>query len=124
MVTIPPIIQYPFVPHFYHVHHSMHKEEYTKFTITTNSHNITMYNLTRDIHNIYIKTSRVPSYHNPSTLMKLGVMFITAVARSRYNEEGVCTFDGKLRIFPFTYQIRSKNKVCKHRGGDYGDKGG
>lgn len=30
------------------------------------------------------------------------VMFSAAVARSRYNEEGICTFDGKIGLWPFT----------------------
>lgn len=30
------------------------------------------------------------------------VMFLAAVARPRYNEEGICTFDGKIGLWPFT----------------------
>ena len=30
------------------------------------------------------------------------VMFLAAVARPRYNEEGICTFHGKVGLWPFT----------------------
>ena len=43
------------------------------------------------------------------------VMFMSAVARPRYDENGTCTFDGKIGIFPFTVMepaIRaSKNRA-------------
>ncbi|KAI2507526.1 hypothetical protein MHU86_6914 [Fragilaria crotonensis] len=33
------------------------------------------------------------------------VMFLTAVARPRFDEDGVCTFDGKIGMFPFVDYI-------------------
>ncbi|XP_010669055.1 uncharacterized protein LOC104886291 [Beta vulgaris subsp. vulgaris] len=36
------------------------------------------------------------------------VMFTAVVGRPRYNEEDQCTFDGKIGIFPFTYQETAK----------------
>lgn len=42
-------------------------------------------------------------------------MFITVVARPRYNNQGVCTFDGKCGTYAFTYtepaKRRSKNRA-------------
>ncbi len=35
----------------------------------------------------------------------LKVMFLTAVARPQYNEDGICTFDGKIGMFPFVDYI-------------------
>ncbi|XP_074324133.1 uncharacterized protein LOC141661051 [Apium graveolens] len=32
------------------------------------------------------------------------VIFMSAVARPRYDKDGVCIFDGKLGIFPFTFE--------------------
>ena len=31
-------------------------------------------------------------------------MFMSAVARPRYDKDGICTFDGKIRMFPFTIE--------------------
>lgn len=45
------------------------------------------------------------------------VMFTAAVARPRFNERNECTFDGKIGIFPFTYQEPAK------RGSKYRAKG-
>ncbi|XP_021856161.1 uncharacterized protein [Spinacia oleracea] len=36
------------------------------------------------------------------------VMFTAAIARPRFNSQNECTFDGKLMIFPFTYQEAAK----------------
>lgn len=35
-------------------------------------------------------------------------MFMSAVARPRYNKDGVCIFDGKIRIFSFTIEEPAK----------------
>ncbi|KAL9666557.1 hypothetical protein QQ045_000892 [Rhodiola kirilowii] len=35
-------------------------------------------------------------------------MFTAVVARPRFNSEGQCIFDGKIGIFPFTYQEPAK----------------
>ncbi|XP_074373926.1 uncharacterized protein LOC141714297 [Apium graveolens] len=42
------------------------------------------------------------------------VMFTAVVARQRFNTENECTFDGKIGIFPFTYQEPAK-RVSKYR---------
>jgi hypothetical protein len=33
------------------------------------------------------------------------VMFLTAVAKPRYDDEGNCTFDGKIGIWPFVRKV-------------------
>ena len=38
------------------------------------------------------------------------VMFLAAVARPRYDDHGVMTFDGKIGIWPFTYQDFAKRR--------------
>lgn len=38
------------------------------------------------------------------------VMFLAVVTRPRFDENGNCTFDGKLGIFPFTYVEPAKRK--------------
>jgi hypothetical protein len=35
-------------------------------------------------------------------------MFLTAFARPRYNEDGICTFDGKIGMFPFVDYIPAR----------------
>jgi hypothetical protein len=35
-------------------------------------------------------------------------MFLTTVARPRYNAEGECTFDGKIGIWPFLERVRHR----------------
>ncbi|XP_063942703.1 uncharacterized protein LOC135150363 [Daucus carota subsp. sativus] len=42
------------------------------------------------------------------------VMFMSAIARPRYNEDGVCTFDGKIGIFPFT-TLEAAKRASKNR---------
>ena len=37
-------------------------------------------------------------------------MFLAAVARPRYDDHGVMTFDGKIGIWPFTYQDFAKRR--------------
>ena len=41
-------------------------------------------------------------------------MFLAAVARPRFDANGNVVFDGKLGIWPFTYQEAAKRK-SKHR---------
>jgi hypothetical protein len=35
-------------------------------------------------------------------------MFLAAVARLRFDDQGNCTFDGKLGIWPFVEKVRAK----------------
>ena len=57
------------------------------------------------------------------------VMFLAAVARPRYDDHGVMTFDGKIGIWPFTYQDFAKRRSPYIEGGRgnqgfaFGDKG-
>lgn len=44
-------------------------------------------------------------------------MFYAAVAKPRWNEEGECTFDGKLGIFPLTQQKPAKNNSKNRAAG-------
>ena len=51
---------------------------------------------------VYIATDETVPHRtcqNKDHIMK--VMFLTAVARPRFNEDGICTFDGKIGMFPF-----------------------
>ncbi|EAZ12962.1 hypothetical protein OsJ_02882 [Oryza sativa Japonica Group] len=50
--------------------------------------------------------------HNKNAIDK--VMFLSAVAKPRYDDEGNCTFDGKIGIWPFTRKVKypSYYKCC------------
>ena len=41
-------------------------------------------------------------------------MFMSVVARSKYDANGVCIFDGKIDIFPFTFDEQTP-RACKNR---------
>jgi hypothetical protein len=41
--------------------------------------------------------------HTKNSIVK--VMFLTAVAKSRYDNEGNCTFNGKIGIWPFVRKV-------------------
>ena len=43
---------------------------------------------------------------NPNSIGK--VMFLTAVAKPRYNEDGEMTFDGKIGIWPFVVDTEAQ----------------
>ena len=53
------------------------------------------------------KTERGKYRSGKSSKFILKVMFTSAVARPRFNENDECTFDGKLGIFPFTHYYRN-----------------
>ena len=67
---------------------------------------------------LYIATDEtVPdrTCQNKDHIMK--VMFLTAVARPRFNEDGICTFDGKIGMFPFVdYIPAQRTSVNRPRG--------
>jgi hypothetical protein len=47
----------------------------------------------------------------------LKVMFLTAVARPRFNDRGECTFDGKIGLWPFVQQeAAQRTSVNRVRG--------
>ena len=50
--------------------------------------------------------------HNKNAIDK--VIFLSAVAKPRYDDEGNCTFDGKIGIWPFTRKVKypSYYKCC------------
>ncbi len=53
------------------------------------------------------------------------VMFLAAVARPRFDEDGDCIFDGKLGIWPFTQKVQAQRdspKPQERRTGDEVDK--
>jgi hypothetical protein len=41
--------------------------------------------------------------HNKNSIVK--VIFLTSVAKPRYDNEGNCTFDGKIVIWPFIRKV-------------------
>ena len=45
------------------------------------------------------------------------VMFLSAVARPRYDKNGICTFDGKIGIWPFTKQVAAQQTSINRPGG-------
>ncbi|KAL2902529.1 Ribosomal protein S12 methylthiotransferase RimO [Bienertia sinuspersici] len=71
---------------------------------------------TRKSQRYYRCANEKPKYRSASSSTNIQkVMFTAVVARPRYNEEGECTFDGKIGIFPFTYQEAAK-RSSKNRG--------
>jgi hypothetical protein len=40
------------------------------------------------------------------------VMFLSAVARPRFDDEGNCTFDGKIGIWPFVRKVTQPSYKC------------
>nr|ABA96632.1 transposon protein, putative, Mariner sub-class [Oryza sativa Japonica Group] len=61
------------------------------------------FNTTKKTRNFYMVHWEDDPYRpvqNKNSIDK--VMFLAAVARPRYNEEGICTFDGKIGLWPFT----------------------
>ena len=48
----------------------------------------------------------------------LRVMFLCVVARPRFDEDGSCSFDGKLSIWPFTDQVVAKRSSCNRPSGN------
>lgn len=64
------------------------------------------FNATKKARNIYLHPVEEEPYYtvqNKNAIDK--VMFLAAVAKPRYNEEGICTFDGKIGICPFTRKV-------------------
>eukprot|EP00977_Amphora_coffeiformis_P022948 scaffold11984_cov94-Amphora_coffeaeformis.AAC.1 len=45
------------------------------------------------------------------------VMFVTAVARPRFDENGECTFDGKIGIYPLVEQRRTQRRSINRPAG-------
>ena len=45
------------------------------------------------------------------------VMFLVAIARSRFNSDGNCTFDGKIGVFPFVETVNAiRSSANRPRG--------
>ena len=61
--------------------------------------------MTRTSQKYYLLPSE-PEPHRTSKSKRFitKVMFMSAVARPRYDKDGICTFDGKIGIFPFTVE--------------------
>ena len=45
------------------------------------------------------------------------VMFLAAVARPRYDENGVCTFDGKIGMWPFVERVAAQRRSANRERG-------
>ncbi|XP_010684477.1 uncharacterized protein LOC104899035 [Beta vulgaris subsp. vulgaris] len=73
--------------------------------------------LTNKTQRVYLAQNEKGMYRAASSSKFIPkVMFTACVARPRYNSAGECTFDGKIGIFPFTYQEaakRSSKNRCK-----------
>ncbi|KAM0925167.1 hypothetical protein ACQ4PT_004375 [Festuca glaucescens] len=63
---------------------------------------------------MYIMNIRKEPMRKPWIMEKPVVMFLAAVARPHFDANGNVVFDGKLGIWPFTYQEAAKRK-SKHR---------
>nr|ACV32574.1 mar14 transposase [synthetic construct] len=55
---------------------------------------------TRTIYMVHWEDDPYRPVQNKNSIDK--VMFLAAITRPRYNEEGICTFDGKIGLWPFT----------------------
>ena len=71
--------------------------------------------ITEKVLRLYIaRREEVPTRRCQNWEHLIKVMFLAVVARSRFDTEGVCTFDGKIGMFPFiekvTAQQKSKNR--------------
>jgi hypothetical protein len=55
------------------------------------------------------------SVHNKAHITK--VMFLTAVARPRFDANGVCTFDGKIGMWPFVKREAAQRTSCNRARG-------
>lgn len=65
--------------------------------------------LTKKTNRVYLAQNERGKYRCASSSKFIPkVMFTAVVARPRYNSEGDCTFDGKIDIFPFTYEEPAK----------------
>jgi hypothetical protein len=58
---------------------------------------------TRTIYMVHWEDDPYRPVQNKNSIDKM--MFLAAVARPRYNEEGICTFDGKIGLWPFTRKV-------------------
>ena len=66
--------------------------------------------LERALHACILTNKTVPDRfcQNKEHIMK--VMFLTAIARPRFNNDGVCTFDGKIGMFPFVEYVPAQRR--------------
>ncbi|KAM3192852.1 hypothetical protein ACQJBY_069810 [Aegilops geniculata] len=66
---------------------------------------------TKGTQNYYLAPDEEEPYRNTQSKGFIEkVMFLAAVARPRYDDDGVMTFDGKIGILPFTYQDFAKRR--------------
>lgn len=64
------------------------------------------FNMTKKSRNFYMLPEEQDPYRtvqNKNSIDK--VMFLAAVARPRFDNEGNCTFDGKIGIWPFVGEV-------------------
>ncbi|XP_021837498.2 uncharacterized protein [Spinacia oleracea] len=76
------------------------------------------YYLSKKTQRVYLgKHERAKYRSGKSSKFIPKVMFTAAVARPRFNAQNECIFDGKLGIFPFTYQEAAKrNSKNREKG--------
>jgi hypothetical protein len=68
---------------------------------------------------VYIATDEeAPSRYAQNHDHIIKVMFLCAVARPRFNADGVCTFDGKLGMWPFVEYIPAQRRSVNRNRGD------
>lgn len=84
----------PNQPRFIDMHNIVHIDE--KWFYTTSK--------TRRFYMLPDEQDPLRTVQNKNAIEK--VMFLTALARPRYDAEGNCTFDGKIGVWPFVTQVR------------------
>lgn len=71
--------------------------------------------MTRTSQKYYLlPTEQDPHRTSKSKKFITKIMFMSAVARPRYNSDGICIFDGKIGIFPFTV-LQPARRASKNR---------
>ncbi|XP_057540658.1 uncharacterized protein LOC130818503 [Amaranthus tricolor] len=71
--------------------------------------------LSRKSQRLYLAKNKPKPYRScKSSKFIPKIMFMCCVARPRWNQQGECTFDGKIRIFPFTEEVLMK-RASKNR---------
>jgi DNA-binding Lrp family transcriptional regulator len=76
------------------------------------------FNMTRKTERYYtVPGEEVPTrtYRNQNYIKK--IMFLKALARPRFNSDRNCTFDGKIRCFPFVTYEPAKRSSVNHPAG-------
>ncbi|KAH9143121.1 hypothetical protein AeRB84_012861 [Aphanomyces euteiches] len=76
------------------------------------------FNADKTCRKVYLtKNEEAPKRSCKSTRFLPKVMFLGAVARPRFDEDGTCAFDGKLGLWPFVSQEPARRNSCNRRAG-------